>query len=179
MKILKKSLLVLLALILIWFAFAFSLPHQYGVTRSIVIQAKPQQIYGLIVAPKEWKKWSVWNQRDPQMQITYSGPEQGKGAKWDWKSQSEGNGGMVLLDVGDNQVVNYQLHFEGMGKPSAGSIMLDLEGDQTKVTWSMTGSTEGEWMMKLFVPFMDRMVGPDFEKGLANLKQLVEKSPSK
>jgi len=175
MKILKRSLIGLSILILLYIAFALSLPHQYGITRSIEIKAPAAKVYASIAAPKEWEKWSVWNQRDPNMEMSYAGPEQGSGASWDWKSKSEGNGGMKFLSVSENQVVNYELHFEDMGKPSTGAITLDTEGAITKVNWSMNGSSEGNFMMKLFVPFMDKMVGPDFEQGLKNLKALSEK----
>ncbi len=175
MKILKRSLAALLILLLLYVAFVLSLPNQYGVTRSISIQAPAAKVYAYVAAPKEWKKWSVWNQRDPNMEMHYAGPEQGSGASWDWKSKSEGNGGMKFLSVSENQVINYELQFEDMGKPSTGVIMLETEGAQTKISWSMKGSSEGNLMMKLFVPFMDKVIGPDFEQGLKNLKALAEK----
>lgn len=175
MKILKRSLIALVILLLLYCAFVLSLPNQYGVTRSVTIQAPAAKVYAYLAAPKEWKKWSVWNQRDPNMEMLYAGPEQGSGASWDWKSKSEGNGGMKFISVSDNQVINYELHLEGMGKPSTGVIMLETEGSQTKISWSMNGTTEGNFMMKLFVPFMDKMIGPDFEQGLKNLKALAEK----
>jgi hypothetical protein len=175
MKILKRMLIALLCLIGFIIALAYLMPNHYGVIRSIEIQARPEKIYPLIASPKEWKKWSVWNQRDPNMAIHFSGPESGAGAAWDWKSESQGNGGMKLTTVAANQVVNYELHFEGMGKPSNGALTLEPEGSSTKVTWSMVGSSEGNFMMKLFAPFMDKMVGPDFEDGLKNLKTVAEK----
>ena len=178
MKILKRVLIVLVALIGILIAIAYAMPNQYSVNRSIQIQASPDKIYPLIASPKEWKKWSVWNQRDPNMEILFSGPENGAGAAWDWKSESQGNGGMKLSKVVPNQVIDYELHFEGMGKPSTGALTLEPEGSSTKVTWSMTGSSEGNFMMKLFAPFMDKMVGPDFEDGLKNLKAVAEKATS-
>lgn len=175
MKILKRSLLLLLGIFLILTALVFSFPNQYGVSRSINIKATPEKIYALIAAPKEWKKWSVWNQRDPKMEMKYSGPESGAGAMWDWKSASEGNGGMKFFAVAPNQAITYELHFEGMGKPSTGAFTLENNNGLTQVTWSMTGTSEGNLMMKYFAPFMDKMVGPDFEAGLKNLKEVAEK----
>lgn len=176
MKILKYLLTGLIGLILILIAVAYSLPNQYGVSRSMTINASSDKVYALIAAPKEWKKWSVWNQRDPNMEMLYSGPEVGSGASWDWKSKTEGDGGMKFLTAVPNQVINYELHFDGMGKPSNGALLLEAQGNQTKITWSMTGTTEGNFMMKLFVPFLDKMVGPDFENGLKNLKTIAEKN---
>ncbi|MBR7800602.1 SRPBCC family protein [Undibacterium fentianense] len=176
MTIVKRILIGLIGLIALIIGLAYLMPNHYGVIRSIEINATPDKIYPLIVAPKEWKKWSVWNQRDPKMEIKFSGPETGAGANWDWKSESQGNGGMKILRVANNQAINYELHFEGMGKPSSGALTLEPLGSTTKVTWSMIGSSEGNLMMKLFAPFMDKMVGPDFEDGLKNLKAVVEKA---
>jgi uncharacterized protein YndB with AHSA1/START domain len=176
MKILKWTLGSLLAVIVLIIAIAYLLPNQYGLSRSITINASADKIFPLIAAPKEWKKWSVWNQRDPAMQMTYSGAEVGNGAAWEWQSQSQGNGGMKFNNVVENQQVGYELHFEGMGQPSTGAITLVAEGNATKITWSMQGTSEGSFMTKLFAPFMDKLVGPDFEAGLKNLKALVEKT---
>lgn len=176
MKILKWTFGSLLALILIIIAIAYLLPNQYGLSRSTIINTRPEKIYPLIVAPKEWKKWSVWNQRDPAMKMTYSGAESGSGAAWEWQSESQGNGGMKFVNAIDNQQVAYELHFEGMGKPSTGTLSLVSEGDHTKITWTMQGTSEGSFATKLFAPFMDKLVGPDFEAGLNNLKALAEKS---
>lgn len=176
MKIFKWFFVSLFSLILIVLAIALLLPNDYAVSRSITIKASPDKIYPLIAAPKAWKNWSVWNRRDPAMQMSYSGPDSGNGAGWDWQSKSEGNGGMKFTQEVQNQKLHYELHFEGMGKPSTGAILLEVQGSDTKITWSMQGSSEGNLMMKLFAPFMDKMVGPDFQAGLNNLKQLVEKN---
>ena len=175
MTILKRILIGLIGLIALIIGLAYLMPNHYGVIRSIEINSTPDKIYPLLVAPKEWKKWSVWNQRDPNMEMLYAGPETGAGASWDWKSKSQGNGGMKFIKVAANQVVTYELSFEGMGKPSSGALTLEPMGTSTKVTWSMVGTSEGNLMMKLFAPFMDKMVGPDFEDGLKNLKAVVEK----
>ena len=103
--------------------------------------------------------------------MTYTGPETGKGAGWKWKSKSEGNGGMMFGEEQINQSIQYELHFEGIGKPSSGALTLTPEGNNTKITWTMHGTSEGNLMMKLFTPFLDKMVGPDFEAGLNNFKK--------
>lgn len=176
MKILKWLLGIIVALIVLVCAVALMLPNEYTVTRSIVINAPPEKIYPLIAAPAEWKKWSVWNQRDPAMQMSFSGPASGTGAAWDWQSKTEGSGGMKFTQAAPNQYIDYELHFEGMGKPSSGALRLEPQADGTKLTWSMQGTTEGNLMMKLFSPFMDKMIGGDFDGGLKNLKKLAEQS---
>ncbi|MFZ3000769.1 MAG: SRPBCC family protein [Undibacterium umbellatum] len=175
MKIIKWSAGILVTAIALILAIAYSLPNEYKVSRSVLIRSTPAVLYPLIATPKEWKNWSVWNQRDPNMKMEFSGPESGSNAAWEWKSESQGNGGMKLTHAGPNRLIEYELHFEGMGKPSTGSFTLEAEPNGTKVTWNMQGSSEGNFMMKLFAPFMDKMVGPDFEAGLSNLKKLAEK----
>ncbi|HTD05457.1 SRPBCC family protein [Undibacterium sp.] len=176
MRILKWLLGIIVALVVLVFAIALLLPNEYTVTRSIVINAPAEKIYPLIASPAEWKKWSVWNQRDPAMQMTFSGPASGAGAAWDWQSKTQGNGGMKFTQATPNQNIDYELHFEGMDRPSSGALKLEPQDGGTKLTWSMQGTSEGNLMMKLFAPFMDKMVGSDFDSGLKNLKKLVEQS---
>lgn len=174
MKILKWIFGSLLGFVIIILAIALMLPNEYAVSRTVTINAPVDKIYALVADPKEWKKWSVWNQRDPAMQMSYSGPTSGAGAGWDWQSKSEGNGGMKFTAAIENKKIDYELHFEGMGKPSSGALLLEAQTGATKITWSMHGTSEGNLMMKLFAPFMDKMVGPDFQDGLNNLKKLAE-----
>ncbi|MES2050172.1 MAG: SRPBCC family protein [Pseudomonadota bacterium] len=174
MKILKWVFGIILSLVILILAIAMMLPNEYAVTRTITIKAPAEKIYALVVDPKEWKKWSVWNQRDPAMQMTYSGPATGAGAGWDWQSKTQGNGGMKFTSAVVNQKIDYELHFEGMGQPSTGAMLFEAQSGATKITWSMHGTSEGNLMMKLFAPFMDKMVGPDFQAGLDNLKKLAE-----
>lgn len=176
MKILKWLSGGILSVVIIILAVALVLPNEYAVTRSITINAPAEKIYPLVADPREWKKWSIWNQRDPNMQMSFSGPATGAGAAWDWQSKSQGNGGMKFTSAIANQNIDYEMHFEGMGKPSTGAMRFETQNAGTKITWSMHGTSEGNLMMKLFAPFMDKMVGPDFEAGLNNLKKLAEKN---
>lgn len=176
MKIVKWIFTVLLILTGALLSVAYLLPNEYSVSRSVLVHAQPDKIYPLLAAPQEWKKWSIWNQRDPAMQMTFSGPASGAGAGWDWRSKSQGNGGMKFTEAVANQRLDYELHFEGMGKASSGALQLEAQTGGTKITWSMRGNSEGNLMMKLFAPFMDKMVGADFEAGLNNLKKLAEQN---
>lgn len=175
MKILKWILITLISLFILLVITALFLPNHYEMSRGILINASAEKIYPYVASPKEWPLWSIWNQRDPHMQITYSGPISGNGAAWEWKSESQGNGGMKFGQAVNNQSIQYELHFEGMGKPSTGAITLTPNGSSTMVTWSMKGTSDENLMMKLMGPLMDKMVGPDFEAGLQNLKKLSEK----
>jgi uncharacterized protein YndB with AHSA1/START domain len=176
MKIIKTLLIVLVVLVSALVAVGLMMPSSYRVERTTLINASTDKVYGLIADPREWKKWSVWNQRDPNMKITYSGTTSGAGAKWAWESKSEGSGSMTFIQAEPNRVIEYALAFPDMGMSSRGTLTLSGEGSGTKVSWTNEGDVGKNPLMHLFVPFMDGMVGPDFAAGLANLKALAEKA---
>ena len=171
-----KVILALFALLVVGLAIAtVFISPQFRVERTVEIKAPPEKIYALIAVPAEWKKWTVWNERDPNMKITYSGPPSGQGAGWGWESKSEGVGNMTFTQVEAPKRVVYLLKFPEYEMQSTGALTLDPMGPVTRVVWSNEGNVGSNPLKKLIVPFMDNMVGKDFEKGLANLKALAEK----
>src|SRR4029079_8929955 len=92
MKFVQWTLAVIGTIALVAVAAGVFLPSAVTLQASIEINATPKKVYDLIVEPKRWKDWSVWSRRDPDMQITYSGPPFGMGAKWAWVSKGEGTG---------------------------------------------------------------------------------------
>jgi uncharacterized protein YndB with AHSA1/START domain len=175
MKIVKWLLGLVLLLAAVLLIGGLLLSPRFSVARSVTVNAPPEKVYALLEDPREWKKWSVWNQRDPAMEITYSGPPKGSGAVWAWKSKSEGDGRMSFTVAEPNKALGYDLFFPDFGTTSAGSIMLAPEGTATKVTWTMNGDMGTNPLYRWFALFADGMVGKDFEGGLANLKALAEK----
>ena len=171
-KLLKWLLGLVAALALLVFGGALLIDPGYAVTRSVLVNTPPERIFPLVESPKGWARWGVWYRRDPQMQVTMSGAEHGAGAAWSWTSESQGNGAMRLTEVQPGQRVAYELAIEGFD-PSQGDVTLTPEAGATRVTWRMQGrisSLPARW----FGLFMDRLVGPDFVEGLANLKALAE-----
>jgi len=175
MKIIQWTLAVLGAVILLVVAAGFFLPSTFRVERSTVINATPRKIYDLVVEPRKWAQWSVWSQRDPNMKVTYKGPPFGMGAKWEWVSKTEGSGSMEFTRVEPDRAVEYSLMFADYNMRSAGAFVLEPAGNATKVTWSNAGDVGGNPIKHYLSLTMDRLVGPDFEAGLANLKALAEK----
>jgi uncharacterized protein YndB with AHSA1/START domain len=176
MKILKGLLVGLVVLVAGLVAVGFLMPSQYRVERSVRIDAPAERVYALLADPREWKGWSEWNRRDPAMKITYSGPPAGSGAAWSWESRSEGEGHMAFTRADPPRRIEYALEFPSMGAKSKGALTLSANGPSTAVTWTNEGDVGSNPLMRLFVPFMDSMVGPDFAAGLANLKALAEKN---
>jgi len=175
MKIVQWTLAVVGIIALAVAGAGFLLPSTFLVQRSIDIDAPAKKIYDLVVEPRRWSEWSVWTRRDPAMKITYAGPPFGRGAKWSWQSKSEGNGSMELTRVEPDRAVEYALTFADFNMRSTGALRLEPAGNGTRVTWSNSGDVGGNPLKHYIAAAMDRMVGPDFEGGLANLKALAEK----
>jgi uncharacterized protein YndB with AHSA1/START domain len=110
------------------------------------------------------------------MTLAYSGPPFGQGAKWSWKSRSEGSGAMEFVRVEPNRRIEYSLLLADYGMKSGGAFVFEPSGPgATRVTWTNAGDVGPNPFKHLVAYFMDRLVGPDFERGLANLKAVAEK----
>ncbi|QLQ11206.1 MAG: SRPBCC family protein [Nocardioidaceae bacterium] len=148
---------------------------QYVVTRTISIAAPPERIQPLISDFRKWVAWSPWEDLDPDLQRSYSGAEQGEGAKYAWDGNKKaGRGNMTI--VGDSPgTVEVDLEFE---KPFSSRSVIDFtlrpEGDTTTVQWQMTGDYSLLTRIFTVIKSMDSMIGPDFEKGLSQLKTQAE-----
>ena len=164
---------VLLGIIVIGIGFA--LPSDYRVERSVDVEAPPERIYPFVAAPRRWQQWSIWTRRDPAMTIVYFGPESGAGAGWRWDSKTEGRGEMTLVEADPAHGLRYTLYFPDFDSTSTGSIVLAPTSAGTRVTWTNAGSTGRNPLKHYLAATMDRLVGPDFEAGLHNLKTLAEK----
>ncbi len=175
MKIVQWTLAIVGAIALLLVIAGFLAPSSFLVSRSTTINATPKRIYDLVVEPKQWANWSEWNRRDPAMKITYKGPPFGMGAKWEWVSKSEGSGNMEFTRVEPDRLVEYSLSFPEYNMKSAGTLLMEPEGSATRITWTNTGDVGGNPLKHYMALMMDRIVGPDFEAGLANLKALAEK----
>ena len=175
MKVLKWVLAILGVLVVVFLAGAMLIDPKFKVERSATIDAPAAKIYPLIAEPRSWPKWTVWNKRDPYMKLTFAGPESGKGAKWAWESKSEGNGNMEFIAAEPGKSITYALAFPDMGMTSGGQLILTPEGNGTRVRWTNEGDLGSNPMSRWFAPFLDKMIGPDYEAGLAGLKALAEK----
>ena len=174
MKWLLRIAGALVVLVLVFLGVGFALPSQFKVERSVEINAPAARVYALVAAPREWQRWSAWNQRDPAMQIEYTGPAAGVGARWAWTSATEGNGEMEFTAAVPDQRVDYALRFPEFGMESKGVLRIEPAGSGVRLYWSNEGDMGGNPVNRWFGVFMDSLVGPDFEAGLANLKKAAE-----
>ena len=156
-------------------------PDIFRVQRATTVKAPPERIFPLINDFHQWGTWSPYETRDPAMKRSYSGADSGQGAVYGWEgNKNVGSGRMEILDAAAPSKIVIKLDFftPFEGHNTAEFTMLpqgDATNVTTNVTWLMHGPSRfiGK-IMHVFID-MDRMVGKDFEIGLANLKRITEK----
>jgi uncharacterized protein YndB with AHSA1/START domain len=149
---------------------------KYTVERSTTMAAPPERVYAQVENFHNWANWSPWEELDPQMQRTYSGAEAGAGAVYSWSgNRKAGQGRMVIADAAEPSRVRIDLSFEKPWK-SRNDTVFTIEPTQagSRVTWTMTGDKTLMTRVLGIFTSMDKMVGPDFEKGLSRLKAVTE-----
>lgn len=178
LKFLLYAVAVLAAVVVLVFAYAAATqPDTFRVERSASIAAPPEKIYPLISNPKTFATWSPF-EKDPAMKRVFSGPDEGKGARYDWNGNSEvGSGWFVVSDATAPSRVGIDLHMTSPMKAD-NQVLFTLapEGSGTKVTWSMEGPVPLVAKVLHLCFDADKMVGGAFETGLASLKQRAESS---
>jgi len=156
---------------------AASKPATFSVERAIGIKAPPERIFPLINDFHQWVSWSPYENKDPAMKRSYSGPDSGKGAVYGWEGNGNvGSGRMEILDASVPSKILIKLDFfkPFEGHNTAEFTMLP-QGDATHLSWVMRGPAPFiSKLMQVFIN-LDHMIGKDFEAGLANLKKLTEK----
>jgi uncharacterized protein YndB with AHSA1/START domain len=167
-------LVVVIAGVLI---YAATKPDSFTVKRSATVKAPPDKVFALITDLHGWTAWSPYEKKDPDMKRTFGGAAAGKGAIYEWDgNNSVGKGRMEIVDISAPSKITIKLDFI---KPFEGhntaEFTMEPKGGTTTVTWAMYGPSP--YVAKVMSTFfnMDRMIGRDFETGLANLKTLAEK----
>ncbi|WP_374348155.1 SRPBCC family protein [Chitinimonas sp.] len=178
MRLFRRAVLAMFCLVLLLVGVGFLLPRHFSISRSTVIQAPAERIYAELEYPKAWRSWSVWPRRDPAMKISYSGAEHGVNARWSWESKTEGSGSMTFTASDPGRQLVYKLEFPEFGMVSTGSLSLEPVAGGSKLSWTNEGDMGINPLSRYMGLMMDRMVGPDFEGGLSNLKQQLEKPAS-
>ncbi len=175
MKLLIRIFGGLVAVWLLLLLIGLVLPGHYRVERSVVVAAKPAKIYPLVGDLRSWAKWGVWFERDPAMKISYSPVTSEVGSWSSWTSKSQGDGKMTISLVRPPEAFEYRMDFSDMGMVARGTLVLAPVGDlSTRATMSMEGDLGRSPINRWFGLFMDKLIGPDFDSGLSNLKRLAE-----
>jgi uncharacterized protein YndB with AHSA1/START domain len=173
----KTVSIIVLALIAAVLAYAAFRPGSFEVRRAATIQAPPEKIFPLINDFHQWSAWSPWEKMDPAMKRTHTGAAAGKGAAYAWEGNSKvGQGRMEITESSPPSRIAIQLDFI---KPFEGHNVAEFtlvpQNGATQVHWAMRGPSP--YVARLMGIFfnMDKMIGQDFEAGLANLKAAAEK----
>jgi hypothetical protein len=178
LKIILLSIAVIIAVFLVIVALQ---PGDFRVSRSATILAPAAAIFPQVNELKRWDAWSPWMKLDPNAKSSFEGPPAGKGAAMSWAGNNQvGEGKMTITESRPNELVQFHLEFY---KPMAGTsdaeFTFNPEGNRTTVTWTMTG--KNNFIAKAMCLFMnmDKMVGGQFEQGLANMKAIVQGTAAK
>ncbi len=173
MRALKTILVIVAALVGLWLLGGLFGPKEGHVERSTVIKATPETIYEHIRYLKNMDEWGVWRKSDPNAKYDFSGEDGTVGAKASWDGEVVSQGSQTITALDPNKSVKTDLAFGPM--VSQASLDLTPKGpDSTEVKWSLHGETPFMYRAMAIFMSMDKMVGPDFETGLANLKAICE-----
>jgi len=153
------------------------LPSRYEVERSVVIDASPEQVHGLVGDLDRWGEWEPWTELDPTIETTLGATTAGVGATQSWTGDS-GDGALTFTACDPRTGVVYDLLLDGGEIRSVGSITYDAADGGTTVTWVMAGDSGMNLIGRYFGLMMDAMVGPAFERGLSKLEERVEALPT-
>jgi hypothetical protein len=172
---------VFLGLIAALFGYVVTRPDTLRVERRAKMRATPEQIFPHLNDLQQWSAWSPWERMDPEMKRTFTGPNMGPGAAYEWEGNKKvGAGRMEIAAVAPPHHVIIELDFlRPFESRNTTEFILEERAGETEVTWAM--EAPNILMSKLMGIFlnMDRMIGKDFEAGLTNLKRLVEGSPNR
>jgi carbon monoxide dehydrogenase subunit G len=168
-------IIVLVIVAVLILVLASQKPDDFVVSRSIDVKAKPEKIFPLVNDFHEWAKWSPYEHMDANLKKTFSGSPKGVGAIYQYEGEKTGMGIMEITQIQEPNQIEANLSFIKPMKAEniAKFHFVDNDGS-TKVTWSMSGKYG--FMSKVVSIFLDldKLVGKDFEKGLENIKGIVE-----
>jgi len=175
---LMKILVVVVAILAVLSVIVALQPSEFRIARSTTISAPPAALFPRVNDLHAFQEWNPYAKKDPAMTQSWEGPAAGPGAVYRWSGNAEiGEGSMRILESRPNELVRIELAFL---RPFETTNTVDFtfvpSGDQTTVTWSMSGTNGFMAKAAGLVMDMDAMVGGDFEKGLADMKALAEKS---
>jgi hypothetical protein len=176
-----KILIGVAVIVAIFLIVAALQPSEFRIVRSITISAPPSAAFAQVNDLHKWQEMSPYAKLDLAAKYSFEGPSAGTGASLAWAGNSKvGEGRMTITESRPNELVRMRLDFI---KPFASTAVADFTfkpaGDQTEVSWSMAGRKIFITKAMCLIMSMDKMVGPQFEEGLANLKALSEASAKK
>ena len=173
---LMKIFMPLAGLLVVLVAIVVTRPSEYRVARTATISAPAPAVFAQVNDFRKWEAWNPWAKLDPAMKQAYEGAPAGTGASYTWAGNHEvGAGRMTITDNRPSELIRIRLDFlKPFAATSTAEFTFKPEGNQTVVTWSMTGQKNFMAKAVHLVMNMDKMIGGNFEKGLAEMKAVVE-----
>jgi hypothetical protein len=177
-----ETILIVVGAVIVLFVVLVALqPAEFSVTRTGTMSAPAADVFAQVNDFHKWNAWSPWAKIDPAMKQTFEGAQAGTGAIYTWLGNKKvGEGRMTITESRPSDLVMIKLEFlKPFKATNATEFTFKPEGNQMLVTWTMTGRKN--FIFKAFGLFMnmDKMIGGDFEKGLANMKAVVESANKK
>ena len=180
MRVFKYLFFALLFLVIVFFVYGFFfLEDKVQVSRSITIDRPAAKVFKAVNSMHHFNKWSPWSNYDPEAKYEFSGPEYGVGSKMTWQGNEKvGSGKQTIIESSAHSMVKAELYFDGQGDdPSWATYQIKDMGGVSEVSWVFDTDFKGNILSRYFGMMMDGMLGPEYEKGLLNLKTLVEAQP--
>lgn len=176
---LRKILIALAAIVLAFVVVAALQPSDFRVVRSATISAPASAVFAQVNDFHNSEAWSPWEKLDPAMKQTYDGSPAGTGAIYTWAGNNQvGEGRMTLTESRPTELIRIKLEFlKPFKATNTAKFTFKPVGDQTVVTWTMTGENNFIAKAVSLIMNMEKMVGGQFEKGLASMKTVVEAAP--
>jgi uncharacterized protein YndB with AHSA1/START domain len=169
-------LIAIAAIVVLFIIIVAMQPSEFRVTRSAKMAAPPEKIFPHVNDMHKWEAWSPWAKLDPNAKNSFEGAPSGSGAAMKWEGNCKvGVGCMTITESKPGELIRFRLDFEKpMKATNTAEFTFKPEGNQTVVTWSMAGTNN--FVGKFFGLIMgcDKMIGGQFEKGLAAIKSVVE-----
>ena len=176
---LEIILIVFAAVIIVFLVVVAMQPSEFRVARSANISGSAPAVFAQVNDFHKWEAWNPWGKIDPAMKQIYEGAAAGIGAIYTWVGNNEvGEGRMTMTESRPHDLIRIKMEFyKPLAATNTAEFTFKPAGNQTAVTWSMTGNKN--FMAKAIHLFMnmDKMIGGQFEKGLAEMKSIVEASP--
>lgn len=180
MKLLKSIGISLLGLVLLLALGSLLISSKLKVERSIEVAAPADAAFDQVNTLRNWERWSPWHGIDQHMILTYSGPDGGAGASYNWfsKHPDVGDGEFKIIKTEPFKVINAEMKFGPEQHPATTTYTFDQTANGTRITWVMESDMGMNPVYKYFgFFFLDKMVGADFERGLSSMKQILEAQP--
>ncbi len=179
MVIIKRILIGIVALLVLFFAVGFLLPREVHVERSVEIDASPQEVFAMANDFQQFNRWQPWSLIDPTTRYVFEGPATGAGSRMIWYSDHPqvGNGMQEIVESQPYSKVRALLDF-GVGGIAYANYLIDVRAGGSVLTWTLETDMGGNPLGRYMGLMMDGMVGPSYEQGLSNLKEILESEPA-